>query len=287
MADQTRRFQCRHIFTDGHRCGSACLTQEEFCYYHHTTRRPVENPRRRRSRQSQFDLPLPEDRTAIQSSIGEVLRRIAGNEIDCRRAGLLLYGLQIASINLPRATQSRAGSSSTSRSRYRTLRDEEDLPESTLVEDIVIDPKLGTIAPRAEVAEAEEKLSVVGQLLRDIKLENERKEREKAEAAEAESEAQGARPAPEPGAAPFPALEDTGKPPQRPYQADEIIPIIQACEEPRHARHALKFAALRKPRKISRNRACCAAITLPACARPPKPRKSARKLTRHPANCYC
>jgi hypothetical protein len=118
MSDQTRRFQCRHIFTDGHRCGSACLSQEEFCYYHHTSRRPVENPRRRRSRQSQFDLPLPEDRTAIQSSIGEVLRRIAGNEIDCKRAGLLLYGLQIASINLPRASRATAGSSYNSRSRH-------------------------------------------------------------------------------------------------------------------------------------------------------------------------
>jgi len=120
MPDETRRFQCRHIFADGHRCGSACLRQEEFCYYHHTTRRPVENPRRRRSRQSQFDLPLPEDRTAIQSSIGEVLRRIASNEIDSKRAGLLLYGLQIASINLPRADRATGHSTYNARSRYRT-----------------------------------------------------------------------------------------------------------------------------------------------------------------------
>jgi len=77
-----KRFQCRHIFTDGHRCGSACLHHEEFCYYHHTTRRPVANPKQRRSRRSTFALPLPEDRSAIQASIGEVLRRIAANEID-------------------------------------------------------------------------------------------------------------------------------------------------------------------------------------------------------------
>ena len=31
---QPRRFQCRHIFTDGHRCGSPCLRGEEFCFYH-------------------------------------------------------------------------------------------------------------------------------------------------------------------------------------------------------------------------------------------------------------
>jgi hypothetical protein len=288
MSDQTRRFQCRHIFTDGHRCGSACLSQEEFCYYHHTSRRPVENPRRRRSRQSQFDLPLPEDRTAIQSSIGEVLRRIAGNEIDCKRAGLLLYGLQIASINLPRASRAAERSTYTSRSRYRTLRDEEDIPETTLVEEIVIDPKLGTIAPRAEVAEAEENLSVVGQLVRRFELERQQEEREKAEAA-AKAESDAARPAPEPGAPQLalslpksPALEDIGEAPQRPHQADEIIPLIHASEEPRHASQIPKLSNPRRRRKTSRNRACYAAIALPANAGPPKPEKSTEKLTRHP-----
>jgi hypothetical protein len=99
---EPKRYQCRHIFTDGHRCGSPCLRQEDFCYYHHTTRRPVQDPRQRQIRTALFDLPMPEDRAAIQRSIGEVLRRIARNEIDRRRAGLLLYGLQIASTNLPR-----------------------------------------------------------------------------------------------------------------------------------------------------------------------------------------
>src|SRR5260370_10100148 len=102
MQETTKRYQCRHIFTDGHRCGSPCLRHEDFCYYHHTTRKPVENPGERRARQAAFDLPLPEDRSAIQCSIGEVLRRIARNEIDPRRPGLLLYRPQIPSLNLPR-----------------------------------------------------------------------------------------------------------------------------------------------------------------------------------------
>ena len=100
--ETTKQYQCRHIFTDGHRCGSPCLRGEDLCYYHHTTRKPVVDPQQRRGRRSSFDLPLPEDRSAIQQSIGEVLRRIASNDIDSRRAGLLLYGLQIASTNLPR-----------------------------------------------------------------------------------------------------------------------------------------------------------------------------------------
>ena len=89
------------IFTDGRRCGSPCLRGEDLCYYHHTTRKPVADATPQDPR-STFDLPLPEDQSAIQLSIGQVLQRIAANEIDPRRAGLLLYGLQIASLNLPK-----------------------------------------------------------------------------------------------------------------------------------------------------------------------------------------
>jgi hypothetical protein len=150
---ETKQYQCRHIFTDGRRCASPCLRQEEFCYYHHTTRKPVENPRARRTRRSTFDLPLPEDRSAIQSSIGEVLRRIASNDIDPRRAGLLLYGLQIASLNLPKDP-------SGTRSRYKS-------PNPETVEDITVDPSLGILAPRAEVGQTERK-TVLGRLLESM-----------------------------------------------------------------------------------------------------------------------
>ena len=149
----TKRYQCRHIFTDGRRCGSPCLRHEEFCYYHHTTRRPVENPADRRARQSHFDLPLPEDRAAIQLSIGEVLCRIAANEIDPKRAGLLLYGLQIASLNLPREAAP-----------TRDSRTE----ESTFVEEIVADPTYGTLAPRAEVTERKTVIQTLLENLRDL-----------------------------------------------------------------------------------------------------------------------
>jgi hypothetical protein len=32
--EATKQYQCRHIFTDGRRCASPCLSQQEFCYYH-------------------------------------------------------------------------------------------------------------------------------------------------------------------------------------------------------------------------------------------------------------
>ena len=152
--EEPKRYQCRHIFTDGRRCGSPCLRGEAFCYYHHTTRRPIENPRQRRARQSHFDLPLPEDRSAIQSAIGQVLQRIAANEIDPKRAGLLLYGLQIASLNLPRETAPT----------HKSSREAEAAP----VEEIVADPTYGPLAPAAELAEPE-RTSIVRILLENLR----------------------------------------------------------------------------------------------------------------------
>ena len=38
------RMQCRHILASGLRCGSPALKAENFCYYHHTTRRPIARP---------------------------------------------------------------------------------------------------------------------------------------------------------------------------------------------------------------------------------------------------
>ncbi len=133
--EPSTRFQCRHVLADGHRCGSASLRLEEFCYFHHTSRRPVQNPRRRRSRQSTFTLPIPEDRSSIQISIGEIIGRIASNDIDPRRAALLLYALQIAASNLPRQAVPKSVPAPT--------------PEA--VQDIILDPTLGAVAPRAEL----------------------------------------------------------------------------------------------------------------------------------------
>src|SRR5258708_6926517 len=143
---ETKRYQCRHIFTDGHRCGSICLRGEPFCYYHHTTRKPA--PRQSLGRKSSFDLPLPEDRSAIQASIGIILQRIASNDLDPKRAGLLLYGLQIASLNLPKQRPDQ----------------HEDEPEQ--VHEITTHPELGTLAPQTEIKEEKSFLTTLLEELR-------------------------------------------------------------------------------------------------------------------------
>jgi len=102
MPDPKRKhFQCRHIFADGHRCGSKCLREENFCFYHYRSHKPRLMPEYRDTL-STFELPALEDRSAIQSAITLIAQRIANGCLDSKRAGLLLYALQIASLNLPK-----------------------------------------------------------------------------------------------------------------------------------------------------------------------------------------
>ena len=168
------RFRCRHIHVSGTRCGSPCLRREPFCYFHHTTRPPVTPAQvaARAARRADFALPMPEDRAAIQLSIGEVLQRIAANQLDPRRAGLLLYGLQIASLNLPRPQPAASRAEAEAEAALET------------VEEITVDPELGTLAPRADIeAPPRHKGSV--QLLLE-KYERQKNEKELEERNEAE-----------------------------------------------------------------------------------------------------
>jgi hypothetical protein len=40
MSETQKSYQCRHILTAGRRCRTAALRNENFCYYHQTTRNP-------------------------------------------------------------------------------------------------------------------------------------------------------------------------------------------------------------------------------------------------------
>ena len=104
METTKTRYQCRHIFTAGRRCQSPSLRGQDLCYFHQTTRPDRRPPQH--THPEAFTLPMPEDRAAIQLALGQVIARIAAGTLNARRAGLLLYALQIASLNLPKATES-------------------------------------------------------------------------------------------------------------------------------------------------------------------------------------
>ena len=98
---------CTHEFEVGHRCASPALRGETFCYYHHPTRKPVrtfESDRKARRARSlarkSFTIPVPTNRRELQISLNEMMKRLAANQLDVRRAAVLLRALHISSRNM-------------------------------------------------------------------------------------------------------------------------------------------------------------------------------------------
>jgi hypothetical protein len=112
---------CRHIKTNGERCGSPALNDHAFCYYHRNLtqrhpRPPAPDPtpaiihpmdplrelQLAAITQSNLNLPLLEDRESIQLAASMIIGALARNVLDTKRAATLLYGLQVASANAVR-----------------------------------------------------------------------------------------------------------------------------------------------------------------------------------------
>ena len=132
--------ECRHVRPSGGTCNSPALTNSNFCYYHgrlhqHQSARhayrgangrfaaltapqdsvqtidygpyPVGAPSTCHPEQGEgpavrtaIELPAIEDAASLQLALMDVLHAIAANHLDPKRAGLLLYGLQVASANI-------------------------------------------------------------------------------------------------------------------------------------------------------------------------------------------
>ena len=90
--------ECRHIMPNGKKCRAAALRNMPYCYFHtrvHELTRSKSKPKNQ-----PLELPVLEDRSAIQLALAQILDALATARIDHKRAGLLLYGLQIASQNI-------------------------------------------------------------------------------------------------------------------------------------------------------------------------------------------
>ena len=96
--------RCQHIKVNGTLCGSPALRRNRFCFFHKRfqTERIAVNQARARRRAAIFDLPVLEDANSIQVSLMQIMRLLALGHLDAKTAGLLLYALQTASINLRR-----------------------------------------------------------------------------------------------------------------------------------------------------------------------------------------
>jgi hypothetical protein len=133
------RHQCRHIHARGNQCGSPALRGEQFCYFHHTTRRPRQAGKFKYiNAQEPFELPVVEDRASALSVAAQLLSRIASNDLDVSRAGRLLYNLQILNALMPKEPRAPAETSPA--------------PAPSLVDAAVYDETHGLIAALPEPA---------------------------------------------------------------------------------------------------------------------------------------
>jgi hypothetical protein len=89
--------QCRHVKLDGNRCAQPALRRKEFCRFHFNLYEPPSEPG-----QPLYRLPILEDSGAVQVAIMQVISQLMRQPIDKNNAGLILYGLQLASNNLSR-----------------------------------------------------------------------------------------------------------------------------------------------------------------------------------------
>jgi len=93
---------CRHIKEDGFFCQGAPLRGREYCRFHlRALGRRIRMARERARREPhRLVLPILEDMNAVHVALMQVLDAVAADQLDDKRAGLLLYGLQQASTNL-------------------------------------------------------------------------------------------------------------------------------------------------------------------------------------------
>src|SRR5580698_6071478 len=107
LPDVNREHDCYHYQApSGQRCGSPALKGEYYCY-HHLVRKNARDYRRVLidPEVTRMEIPVIEDRTSIFLALAAVIHRLAENTIDTRRAGQMIYGLQVAmrALEPPRA----------------------------------------------------------------------------------------------------------------------------------------------------------------------------------------
>ena len=95
--------RCQHVKVNGTQCGSPALRRRRYCFFHDHTRREQAKIAAKASAPRRFDLPLLEDANSVQVALMKVIQMLASGSVDHKTAGLILYALQTASINLRNA----------------------------------------------------------------------------------------------------------------------------------------------------------------------------------------
>ena len=92
--------RCTHIKTNGTQCGSPALRGRRFCFFHRNWQGQRIALNAQPAAPLDFTMPVLEDADSVQVALMQVMRLILSGQLDPKTAGLLLYALQTASLNL-------------------------------------------------------------------------------------------------------------------------------------------------------------------------------------------
>jgi hypothetical protein len=92
--------RCQHIKTNGTQCGSPALREGRFCYHHQECRAERVTVKGADGKTSEILVPVFEDAHSLQTMVRQVVMLMLEDKIDDKKAGRVLYALQIVGANL-------------------------------------------------------------------------------------------------------------------------------------------------------------------------------------------
>jgi hypothetical protein len=100
--------RCQHIKVNGDRCGSPALRDRKFCHFHdRCSPVQVDVSTSATVPPAPFFLPVLEDAPSIRLAIAQICEHLLHRRLDAKKAGVLLYAMQVASSNLDRPSKDR------------------------------------------------------------------------------------------------------------------------------------------------------------------------------------
>ncbi len=97
---------CQHMKMSGDRCAAPALRDQKFCRFHNCCRpAQVDVSTSATVPAAPFLLPVLEDAASIQLAITQVCEHLLHRRLDAKKAGILLYAMQVASSNLGRLSE--------------------------------------------------------------------------------------------------------------------------------------------------------------------------------------
>ena len=110
MFDETNLHLCGHKFHDGASCRCIARQNQRYCHWHTTAvqrqaRRVQYAKRRTKGAIRDLIIPMIEDPYSLQIAIHEVMDAIIDGRVKDRRAGHLLYALQLSQCNMTQKLQ--------------------------------------------------------------------------------------------------------------------------------------------------------------------------------------